>query len=87
MENSEQENALKTVALAYKHYREIQRKGNETFSDAIGRAIKLYNRLPEIITLANGAFKGLLNSCRGNTARTLQIKAQRKRLMGLLSGE
>ena len=87
MKKSEEETALKTVAIAIEHYRQIHRVGDETFSDALGRAIKLYNRLPEIQSLVNGAFKGLLNSCTGNTARTLQIKAQRKRFMALLRGE
>ena len=70
-----------THARLAKH---VKLKG-DSFDDIIARLLDVYESLPKIRSLVTNAFNAQLNQCMGNTERIIKVKAERAKIMNLLT--
>jgi len=77
----------KNVALTLDVYEKLDKtakRHTQTFNDSVSTLLDFHERLPAIKSLIKGLFSEILNSCAGNTKRTLQVKQRRAEALKLL---
>lgn len=88
--DTKKEATPKTVKVSVKIHSRLAKAvklKTDSFNDIIGRALTVYESLPEIRSKIDALYSQMLNACRGNTERTEELKQQRAEFMAWLRGK